>query len=875
MQQIIVAGLNAGLSKDQPQFAVDNDAFPVLNNANLWRQRVRKKRGTTVMGRLQRSILVTVTLSAGSVNLISALSIETTASITPGTINLIGGTDGTTYTDPSGNGTLNASGGTGTGGTINYSTGVITITGGGSETLTGTIGYYPALPVMGIETFDLAFATPNPTITNFPLSVWFDTKYSYIFTQPSGPFYDVNYYASSGLHFTWSGIDYQQFWSTNHQGALWVTNGKPGFSFDFISAVTANAGSTVTFTIATSQLVLGDWVSFNEFPTAQAILNGKSGVLTTISGTSYTFTFPAPITVTTGATTSGIDVYLTNSKTGQDGIKYFLGDPTGNTAKGWVNFAPPLQNSIAPTYLVGAQMIIPFKDRLLFFGTYTATSANPSPVYNPNQLIASQNGTAFYAGVSNSTLVGIYPGTLPKNQTSDPAAYYNNIVGRGIRLNAPFSQEVINVGVNHDALIVIFENNPLRLYSTGDDSAPFLYQTISSDFGGQSTFSSVALGTSLISLSSYGFTQTTETKSERIDLQIPDEVYDVQQLNNGNERVTAIRDWRNELIYFSFPSNDNAANNGSQSSNVYPNTTLVYNYRDNNWATYEENVTHYGYFRPTMSRTWAQLGELYGTWADWQDPWNFGSSAAAYPFVVYGNQQGFILQRNDSTNESSSLYISAIAGVTITSPSHGLNDGDYIIINGAIGPPGITAINGLIYQIGNIMTDSFNLIPAVINNMIQPTPSGTYLGGGVITRLINIQINTRQFPLFWTQGRQIRIGTCKYLLEKTPAGSITVNMYASQNDVQAGTRDPSSSAQNQYQPFTNVLLTCYEGSDLNLTQSIQDQIWHRTSTSLVGDSIQLQFSLSDAQMRDINSNQEEIILYAFILNAYPGPLLAL
>jgi len=60
------------------------------------------------------------------------------------------------------------------------------------------------------------------------------------------------------------------------------------------------------------------------------------------------------------------------------------------------------------------------------------------------------------------------------------------------------------------------------------------------------------------------------------------------------------------------------------------------------------------------------------------------------------------------------------------------------------------------------------------------------------------------------------------------------------------------------------------------TASYQEQIWHRINTSLVGDTVQVGFTMSDAQMRDPDfKNQfEEIELHSFIIDVSPSQVLS-
>lgn len=894
MSNLVIANFTTGFETDKAPFLINNDAFPEINNAFVWRDRVKKKRGSSLLGRLQRNFTAMATgqttdgAGAFTGNLIAILGLEANSTFSTTGFSVIIGADVFTDTNPATGVLTGSTGGTGT---FNYATGDLTILGAPINTaITVTFGYYPDLAVMGIRQFNQNFTgASTPDMVNFPLYVFFDTKYSYLYTGTTGPFYDVNLFFGTGAHFLWSGQDYQQFWTANYQGAMFATNNVPGFNFKALTNTLAGAQSVIqtsatTVTIGltahglSTDVLKPDSVFINEVvgfaattaPANQQI-NGQSGLVTVIDANSFTLTV-AGANFQGGATgTGGIAQFLTRSIVGKDGIKYFIGDPSsGATTKGWVNFSPPLSNAPTPSYLVGAKLIIAFKNRLLFFATWTQTSGAASATYNPNQLISCQNGTVFYANVG-----------LPPNQTADPTSFYQNVVGKGLRLNAPISQEIICASENNDVVIVIFENRPLKLYSTGDDSAPFLYQTISTEFGAMSTFSAVPLDAAVLSIGPYGFALTDQTSARRFDLPIPDQVFNIRQDDHGINRVCSIRDWRNEFVYFTFPTNANSASNSSQNSWKFPTTTLAFNYRENIWSTFTENYTAYGQFKYSVGYTWATLP--FRTWAAWHNPWNFGATQSKYPFTACGNQQGFVLLKQEDTQEDQSQYIKGltITGtglstiVTITSPSHNLNDGDYIIIKNAIG---VANVNGVIFSISvnESLPDTFTLFLTTTQQLpanlpaFNNAPINAYVGGGTYSRLTNINILTKQFPVGWQEGRQTRLGTQRYFLTTTTAGQISANLYVSQNN----NLSANSPEYSPYLPFTNVLLTCFEGNDLNLTQGDQDQIWHRINTSVNGDTIQVGFTLSDGQMRDPNSNQEEIELFAIVLSVAPGPVLA-
>ena len=910
VQKLVIGNIQAGYETDKKPFLLDNDAFPLLNNAYVWRKRIMRKRGTTQLGRLQRTI---TSQSAGMYTLSSGVhtfsvfgqlgysSSQPDASVIPFTASNIGITIefgmaiGQSLVDGSGIGTLGIVGsGPITAATINYATGIVTITSSSSEVATTvaiTMTYYPNLPVMGLEDFEIG-------IINEPLLVSMDTTYSYGFNPGNSQFYDTTFYKSTHNPFTWNGQNYQQFFSTNYlgvttltdspdkSGCLWATNGVPGFQFKVITGVTLTnpnmSNTTATITVAGNGLSTSDYVFINEVDgitvgsgaaaagySGIAGLNGQSGIVTV--ATTNTFTIAAPY-ATGNYVKGGIVQYMTSSvTTTQDGIKWYDGDPTSSNNFGWVNFAPPLNaydpvNLPNPYYLVGANTVIPFKNRLLFSGVYLTTSASGAPIeYYPNRVVYSQVGTPYYS------LPLPYPLTLPGDVLPDPTSWYQNTAGKGGFETAPVDQEIVTVAPSADVLLYGMESTQLRLVYTFDDSRPFVFQVVNSELGSQNTFSAVRLDDGILSVGNYGIVGTTQQTAKRIDLSIPDQVFEFSSENNDYERVTAIRDYRNEWVYFTYcPTNRPDSNFNSK--------TLLFNYRENNWATLDENYTHYGTFRKLSNVTWATVGSIYPTWQEWTAQWNSFLLDADYPNIIGGNQQGFVMIKDDdSPEEDDSQYIQSMTvtsgPVVVTSPDHCLNSGDYINISGIIGIT-LTDQSGNpinIFQItvgdasGNNLSDDFIIQPGPGINM---TVSGVYVGGGVYLRYAVPDIMTKQFPLYWSDGRQVRVGTQRFLLDTTPGGQITVNVYSSQNSNDAD-NDPVA---NNYLSFSNIVLTSPEPN--NPYSSAQAQIWHRLSNSFNGDSVQLGFTLSNAQMFNSAVNQQEIALHSIILDLYPGPVVS-
>lgn len=1032
---VVGSSFNRGFRNDRPSFMFDNDSFPQLLNAYQHRGRVKRKRGTSPLGRLTRLIetqsIGNTSASPWSFNLftVAGITAEPNASIQPGTVqiflnptNITGNLVPSSITSPPGlaytndndcevfsntlvglkNGDqvtisgvvivpnsgvneinqtwpkielipLNTSfkigkdshlwgrwqsGGTwtkivgaisfaddgngnlvsttpGNSGTINYATGaiVLTHTAGAGAPASATFGYFPTLPVMGLEDF-------ITTDQDYPAKIGFDTVYSYNIT-PQEPFiiYAVNFYKNpvSGTYpgyvqkapqttFVWNGEDYQQFWTTNYQNAMWATNGitvpfnreNIGMQFaqssdntmpNFIVSATQTSPTTVDFVITNSPLVVGDFLFANEFTGGSAeTLNFQTGYVTAVNTGTNTYTVKFPNAVIGGAgLTPGILQYLTNSSDPtKDCLRWYDGDPTLNAGiNGWVNFMPPLSQlnySIAELpaaqyYLIGARMIVPFKDRLLFIGAVVQTSAANSQRYLIDTVIYSQNGTPYYTasfdttGIVNpftSPLTQYFPILTPSNvsdtvnQTSTINAWFEDSTGFGGFASAAIDQPINTVSSNQDVLLMGFNTTQARFIYTGNDIVPFEFFIINSELGSQSVFSTINLDKGSLTSGTRGFILTSQQNALRFDLEIPDETFKISLPNNGAERFTAQRDFENEWVYFTYPSD--------YTSNIFPNQTLFYNYRDNSWAVFNESYTHYGQFQRVTGYTWLTIP---WTWENWNEPWNSGESTPLQPEVIAGNQQGFIVFREDNTTEECpSLAISNIVGSVVTSVNHNLNDGDYIIISDADGTVA-SQVNGKIFQIQNPTSSVFTINPSIVG--------GTYIGGGVITRLFIPLIMTKQFPTSWGMGRKTRIGVQQYLLTKTGRSQITLLLFLSQNSITAWNNSPVIPAPNVTNSsliYSTILYTCPESTNLGLTpantnlqqltaldstnaaSNDQQQVWHRVNTSLIGDTVQIGFTLSDTQMRAVDddgkpiSQMTEIELHCMILDLNPSQMLS-
>ena len=883
-EKVVVGPITKGLSTGYTPFAIDNDSFPTLINAYQWRGRLKRKRGTSFLGRLNRFLSNTDGAGALSFTIVPN-------TITPGVSQFIVGTEIFTDSDTTATALVNLlSTGSGTG-TLNRSTGVVTITGAALST---AVFYFPGLPVLGLE--DFAIST-----SQFPGTLAFDTTYAYnIGTSSPYDIYSVSFYknlSSSGTYVTkstwtpvnWSNKTYMQFLGTNYQGAFWLVPGvdgsapTTGVGMQFLAAAditsaTQMSATTVDFSIPSTPLVEGDFVFANEFTgVSGSTLNFQTGYVTTVAAPIYTVTFPNAV-IGAGGLTPGILQYLTNSSdTSKSCIRWYDGDPTGgatpfapSTQLGWVNFCPPLSEldySIADLpadqyYLVGAKVVIPFKDRLLFFGPIIQASSG-SPIYLQDTLIYSQNGTIYYTvSFDGSTALlpttTFFPQLVPTNQTATAQSWFEDSVGFGGFISAGLDMPIQTVDNNEDVLIVGLSKRFSRLVYTSNDVFPFLFYSINSELGASSTFSSITMDRGTITFGNFGIVMTSQTNADRIDLQIPDQVFQINYTENGDQQITARRDYINEWIYFTYRANE--------WKSAFPNQTLQYNYREQTWAIFNESFTTYGGFRKVTGNSWAALGGIYGTWSNWNDPWDSGPSTLLQPEVIGGNQQGFVMIRAEGTGEGTSLFIQDIVGSVVTSPNHSLNTMDFIQISDVQGDVSCD-VNGKVFSILRIDENTFSLNPSLV--------ASGYTGGGLITRLYVPQIQSRQFPVGWDIMRKTRLGPQMYLLTSTAASQITLVIFLSMdsdNAYNVSTIVPSKTSTNNSLIYSTVLYTCLESRNIGLTPANTNlqmqvakagnprQIWHRINTSLIGDTVQVGFTLSDEQMRSYSVQSLDFVI---------------
>ena len=533
-----------------------------------------------------------------------------------------------------------------------------------------------------------------------------------------------------------------------------------------------------------------------------------------------------------------------------DGIKYW-------DQSTWTTFAPIVaaDSATTPTSLLQAKIMLPYKGRMIAMNTWEGYGASYK---NYQQRIRfSQAGTPITVG---SVQAG------PEWNVIGSWGSDSGAVGYGGYIDLPTSEQIISAEFIKDVLLVKCEKSSWKINYTGNRVLPFYPEKINTILGASSTFSMVPFDSGVYTIGDYGVTLDNSVSVEKADISVPNYVMNnFSNANLGLTRVQGLRDFAQELIYWTFPS---SARGGTGSpSDTYPDKMLVYNYRNNTYAIFNDSFTALGYYQNVTGPTWATLP--WSTWSGWPGTWASGSTQALYPSVVGGNQQGFVSVFNQGQPNGYSLAITAINGsvspATFTVPSHNLQDGQYIQLSGLLAggaTPDFTTLNNKIYQVAVSDADKITLRYSSSGGLLPVTFSsaGTYIGGGLVAVLNGMNIQTKTFCPTYTEGAQVRLGYVDLLLESNPNGQVNIDLYVDESQ----NTSISQTSQNPSLLGTNVITTGPENATLIPYQKQQSKIWHRFFSQAVCQNFSLKLSLTEAEMFSPNIIASDFTLHSTV-----------
>lgn len=536
-------------------------------------------------------------------------------------------------------------------------------------------------PVMGLK-------TKEEFGINVQSLVPFDTTTSY---EWNGTAFVPLLISGTATVETWSGTDYQFFYTANYANAFWATNSKPGMHGASILTI-SNVNPAVVTTTANHGFTTGQTVSIINVSGYTPILattppiNGQSFVITVLTPT--TFSIPLDGTLYNVYGSGGFVLNSSINVAGQDGIRYY---GTLSNGIGWTNYNPPVDGNNA---LAGALLIFPYRGYLVFLNT--SEGGSPATISNyPNRARWTQVGTPYYSAPQP---------IFPNVQGIDPNAARSDIFGHAGRLDAPTNEVIVGAAFIRDILVVYFTRSTWRLRFVNNAQDPFVWERVNVELGADCTGSTIPFDKGLMAIGNRGIVISDGNDTQRFDEKIPDEIFNIRQSNFGFRRVQGIRTFKSKLNFWTIPSDSNP-------DGTYPDQLLVFNYDTKTWAIFDDVFTCFGYLYPSASgQTWA---ELTNSWSSYNSlTWGSGVSSDGFENVVAGNQQGyvFLLEQTDGQN-APSLAISAITvanpGV-FTSTNNNLPDGTWIQLSGVVGTTSAdgVSLNGRNFKMNKTLTTS-------------------------------------------------------------------------------------------------------------------------------------------------------------------------
>ena len=432
----------------------------------------------------------------------------------------------------------------------------------------------------------------------------------------------------------------------------------------------------------------------------------------------------------------------------------------------WTDLQPLLT---ATTTLWQSLILIPYYGRLLALNTWEGATAG---TYTAS--------TNFFARCRFSQIGD------PTDQTN---GWRSDIFGRGGFIDAPTNEAIVSAAIFRNTLIVFFEYSTWQLRYIGEYGLPFIFERISSDFGAVSSYSPIVFDQGVMAVSDRGIIQAAANGITRLDEQIPEEVFSFEIQNNAPNFVHGVRDFEKELVYWNYVDISNRSTTQS-----YPNTVLVFNYRNNTWAKFRDTITCFGTSQFQFGITWDSLTTFWESNVGWDNV----DDQQYVDYVTLGTQQGFIniYQNPDAETPQpvNTLYANTMAitavnfGVhptQLTIPNHNLANGEIIYIQNTLWSGSDPGLNNVIYAVtivdANTVTLSTWDFLSQNYTAVDITSSATYIGGGRVTLFPKMNIQGKDFNPFQSQGNQFKLSYIDFQMDsnlQSPAiTAITVQLF--------------------------------------------------------------------------------------------------
>lgn len=503
----------------------------------------------------------------------------------------------------------------------------------------------------------------------------------------------------------------------------------------------------------------------------------------------------------------------------------------------WTSMTPRYDTISAVDYhILTARIVIPFKDRLLLMNVTEETNLGMGKVTKTfvNRIRYSQVG----------------------DPTDAANAWDDRTSGRGGFIDLTTREQIVSAQFLKDRIIIFCERSTWELVFTGNQVFPFRFQQLNIELGVESQNSLVTFDKQVIGFGSTGIHSCNGMNVQRIDDQIPYTIFSVLNANNGPTRVNSIRDYYSEEIYWSFPE--------SSLGSLFPNQFLVYNYKNGAWAINYDSITAMGLYQANFSVTWE---DMTSTWAGGDEQWGDPADIALFRSIVGGNQEGFtFVMSHDTATLSLSLSIYNITVVnnivTFFAINHNLNVGDFINVQNVVG---LTGLNSTVanYRVNAISASNPDQFSIILLNV-----AGVYAGGGTVSRVPRIFMQSKQYNFFNDIGMRMHVPRVDFLIDSVGDMDVANTAGISTNYL---TSFSSTNTIVDGGLVTGANVGTYKLSFAPQTtqEETQDKIWRSMFPLLEGDVCQLIFTHDNRQMSEVAITMNDFRLHAMLFHVRP------
>lgn len=449
----------------------------------------------------------------------------------------------------------------------------------------------------------------------------------------------------------------------------------------------------------------------------------------------------------------------------------------------------------------------------------------------------------------------VYSNRIRWSWFGDPThddAWRSDLVKTAGYLDLPTKQAIVSASILNDRILLYCNNSTWQVVFTNNDIAPFQPHSINTDLGAHSQFSMVFLDKNCIGIGATGIHASNGNVVERIDNDIPDLIYRLYNQTDQTAYFYGVRDYQLETIYWSVNESIGAIADGEK----FPNKILLYNYKNQSWAVFDDSITCFGHWEEQTLRTWASMDETWATSsARWYDP-----MLQKHPrLVIAGNQQGWTFLVDPTIGRNAqSLSISNYNNITntFTVIDHNIRTETYVYISDCIG---LNNINMSIRRVTAVDKDTLLLYPEPGSLPI----TGTYKGGGTLQLVSTIELATKPFNFYIKDNRGIAINKIACLVAQNPDGVITVGCMPSYGFINVIT---DAIANNAFYGTSKIPLY---STEVGYIPENQDSIWRTAYLNIQGNSVAIALYYSKDEMLDLATAFNGFVMEAMVIYAMP------